>query len=95
MLGTDRHKRKSPQSFLVVQGVKDLVLSLLWHGVDPWPGKFHMPWKKFNKKDKSKCSQLNSKHFCMAIPLITSTQLKAKITTFSTNCSTSSLFYFC
>ena len=27
-------------SLLVAQGVKDLALSLLWHGFDPWPGNF-------------------------------------------------------
>ena len=37
-------------SSLVAQGVKDPVLSLLWlrllswHGFNPWPGDFHMPW---------------------------------------------------
>lgn len=29
-------------SSLVTQKVKDLVLLLLWHGFDPWPGSFHM-----------------------------------------------------
>ena len=24
--------------------VKDLVLSLLWHGFNPWPRNFCMPW---------------------------------------------------
>ena len=24
--------------------VKNLALSLLWCGLDPWPGNFHMPW---------------------------------------------------
>ena len=31
------------QSSLVAQQVKDLVLSLLWCGFDPWLGAFHMP----------------------------------------------------
>ena len=28
----------------MAQWVKDPVLSLLWHGFDPWPGNFCMPW---------------------------------------------------
>ena len=35
----------------LTQWVKDLVLSLLWHGFEHWPGNFHMPWvgqKKLN-----------------------------------------------
>ena len=28
---------------LVAQRVKDLTLSLLWHGLIPWPGNFCMP----------------------------------------------------
>ena len=28
----------------VAQWVKDLALSLLWRGFDPWPGNFHIPW---------------------------------------------------
>ena len=49
----------------MVQWVEDLVLSLhwlrsiLWHGFDPWPGNFHMPWvqppKKTNKNLKKSC----------------------------------------
>ena len=41
---------------LVAQQVKDLMLSLqwlgllLWHGFDPWPGNFHMPWVQPAKK---------------------------------------------
>ena len=31
-------------SSLVAQLLKDLALSLLWHGFNPWPGNFHMPW---------------------------------------------------
>ena len=45
----------------VVQWIKDLVLSQLWHRLqlllkcDLWPGSFHMPWvwpKKINKLNK-------------------------------------------
>ena len=38
--------------------VKDLALSLLWfglllwHGFDPWPRNFHMPWERPKKKKK-------------------------------------------
>ena len=28
----------------MAQRAKDLVLSLLWHGFNPWLGTFHMPW---------------------------------------------------
>ena len=50
-------KKKFSGSSLVVQQVKDLVLSsllwlwlLLWHGFDPWPGNFHtlLVWLKIN-----------------------------------------------
>ena len=34
--------------------VKDLVLLLLWHGFDPWPGNFHMPWVLPKKKKERK-----------------------------------------
>ena len=37
----------------MVQKFKDLVLSLLWHGFDPWPGNLGMLWawpkRKINK----------------------------------------------
>ena len=54
------------QSSLVVQQVKDQALPLLqlllllWHGFDPWPENFHMPWQsqKINeKKFKMKFSE--------------------------------------
>ena len=35
----------------MAQLVKDLSLSLLWHGFDPWPGNFHMPWAWPPKRD--------------------------------------------
>ena len=28
----------------MAQQLKDLALSLLWHGFDPWPGNFCVPW---------------------------------------------------
>ena len=38
--------------------VKESMLLLLWHGFDPWPRKFHMPWawpkKKKKRKEKAK-----------------------------------------
>ena len=43
-------------SSLVVQWVRDLVLSLaqcgwlLWYKFDPWPGNFHMLWAQPEKK---------------------------------------------
>ena len=42
------------------QWVKNPVLSLLWpgslqwHGFNPWPGNFHMPWVKQNKTKQNK-----------------------------------------
>ena len=35
---------------LVAQQVEDLALSLLWHGFDPWPQNFHIPWLWQKKK---------------------------------------------
>ena len=46
------------RSSLVALQVKDLALSLLWlrlllwHGFDPWPRNFHMPWVLPKKKKK-------------------------------------------
>ena len=37
-------KRSLLWSSLLAHQVKDLALSLLWHGFDPWPGNFHMLW---------------------------------------------------
>ena len=36
---------------------KDPVLSLLWHGFNPWPGKFHMPWMWPKKKKRRRKKQ--------------------------------------
>ena len=44
----------------VVQWVRDPVLSLqwlgslLWHGLDPWPGNFCVLWARTKKKKKKK-----------------------------------------
>ena len=40
------------QSTPVVQQAKDLALSLLWLGFDPWPGNFHMLSAQGQKKIK-------------------------------------------
>ena len=39
------------QEFPSGLAVKDLALSLLWHGLDPWPRNFHMQqvWPKVEK----------------------------------------------
>ena len=37
------------RSSLVAQWVKDLALTLLWHGFNPWPGNFHMLWAQPKK----------------------------------------------
>ena len=42
-LKRQKERNRKGQSSLVVKQVKDPVLSLLWHGFDPWPGKGHMP----------------------------------------------------
>ena len=34
----------------MAQKIKDLVLSLLWHGFNPWPRNFHMPQVWLKKK---------------------------------------------
>lgn len=34
------------------------VLSLLWHGFGPWPGKFHMRWTQPGEKKKKKIRHL-------------------------------------
>ena len=41
-------------SSLVTQQVKDLVLSLLWLGFEPWPRAFYMPQGQSKKKKKKK-----------------------------------------
>ena len=35
---------------LVAQWVKDMLLSLLWHGFDPWPGNFYVLWMQSKMK---------------------------------------------
>ena len=37
-------------SSLVMQRVRDLALSLLWCGFDPWPGNFRMPQAQPKKR---------------------------------------------
>ena len=36
----------------MAQQVKDLALSLLWHGFNPWPQNFPMPQAQGKKKKK-------------------------------------------
>ena len=43
-------KKLAQKSSLMAQQVKDLVLSLLWHRFNTWPGKFCMPWARPKKK---------------------------------------------
>ena len=50
-------KRIIKQEFPGGLVVKDLALSPLWLGFDPWPGNFHMPWKS----PKNENSKLNVK----------------------------------
>lgn len=38
----------------MAQCVKDLLLLLLWPGLDPWPGNFGMPWTGPRKKKRKK-----------------------------------------
>ena len=50
-----RQKLRKPGSSPVARRVKDLALSLLWCGFDPWPGNLPMPWawpKRNNKQQK-------------------------------------------
>ena len=37
----------------MAQWVKDLLLSLLWCGFNPWPRNFHMPQAQSKKKKES------------------------------------------
>ena len=58
----------------MAQRVKDLVLPLLWHGFDPWPGNVCVPWydkkKKKKKKERKKmrvseqCALMMGRHVC-------------------------------
>ena len=38
--------------------MEDVALSLLWHGFDPWPGNFRMPWVWPKKKKEKKTESL-------------------------------------
>ena len=70
MIINSEHQKTLYRSSLVVQLVKDLVLSLLWlwlllqRGFDPWPGKFCMLQvqpKKKKKKSKDEKARLKCK----------------------------------
>ena len=85
----DPFKNMWNRSSLVAQWVKDPALSLqwlwllLWHGFDPWPRNFHMPWaqpkKNLNYKDFKKdvvyiyiciyvlCTCINTMEYYLAI----------------------------
>ena len=63
-------------SSLVAQGVKDLLLSLLWlgllpwHGSDPWPWNFRMPWVQpikggWGGRRPGQCKDGLEKRFCL------------------------------
>ena len=53
------------RSSLVAQCVKDLVLLLLWHGFDPWPGNVYMLWMWPKKKKKK--TQVGSSWVCLCL----------------------------
>ena len=44
----------------MVQWVKDLALSLLWHGFHPWPWNFHMPQEQPKKKKRKKKKKIGA-----------------------------------
>ena len=46
----------------MVQWVKDVALSLLWHAFDSWPGNFHGCNQKINIKKKKKTKQLRLRY---------------------------------
>ena len=50
-------KKKIALDFPGDLDVKDMALSLLWCGLDPWPRNFHMlqAWGKNEKNDSSGC----------------------------------------
>ena len=41
--------------------IKDLVLSILWPGLDPWPGNFGMPQEQTEKKKKLHLQWIDNK----------------------------------
>ena len=43
-------QRRLVWSSMVAQQLKDLVLSHLWLGFDPWPWNFYLPWASGRKK---------------------------------------------
>ena len=53
-IAVSAYTKKKKQVFPGGLQVKNLVLSLLWFGFDPWPKNFHMPWAwPKNKKKKN------------------------------------------
>ena len=48
--------------------VKGPVLSLLWCGLDPWPGNFHMSWVWPKKKKKNEQKKENAAIKVMVLP---------------------------
>ena len=48
--------------------VKGSVLSLLWCGLDPWPGNFHMSWVWQKKKKKNEQKKENAAIKVMVLP---------------------------
>ena len=56
---TNKQKKLTSRRSALAQWVKDLVLSLQqlellpWHGFDPWPGNFHMPQTRPQKRQHS------------------------------------------
>ena len=51
-----RPKKKKPQEKRWT-GIKDVVLSLLWYGFNPWFGNFCMPWVQSKKEKEKKSGQ--------------------------------------
>ena len=50
--------------------VKDLVLSLLWLGFNPWPRNFHRLWVKPNQANRNLLSLAKYLHSCLEVGLI-------------------------
>ena len=59
----DKLNREGRGCSLVAQRVKDPVLPLqqlkclLWHGFDPWPGNFRMPWVGQKRRRRGKAGK--------------------------------------
>ena len=69
----------------MTQPVKDVVLSLLWHRFDPWPGNLHMVPLQPKKKKKKKAQRiLESFRFRpLTIPHDTYTAVGRQLSVFS------------